>query len=195
MTQPSITDSVHIVVDMLYDFIDGSLACMNAENAVKHSVAHIQETPGQKVLYVCDCHPSNHCSFKENGGIWPVHCVGGTRGGAIHDAYYKISEIGNRPNPANTFMKGCNRMQEQYSGYEAVNNCGVAIYDEAEKICGNKSVTISGIATEFCIKATILDFLKHGFKVTLLKDALAYVGHQGHIATLEELERAGVKIV
>lgn len=188
-------DSVHIVVDMLYDFIDGSLACMNAENAVKHSVEHIQKHPAQKVLYVCDCHPSNHCSFKKNGGIWPAHCVTGTRGGAIHNLYYKVDEPQNRPQPENIFKKGCCSTQEQYSGYEAVNDCGTAIYDKAEQICSNKSVIISGIATEFCIKATILDFLKHGFKVTLLKNALAYVEHQGHIATLKELEKAGVKIV
>lgn len=82
-----INDSVLIVVDMLYDFIDGSLACANSGNAVANTLDFIKKTRDEDlpVLFIRDHHPANHSSFKENGGIWPVHCVAGTRGGEIHE--------------------------------------------------------------------------------------------------------------
>lgn len=188
-------ETVHIVIDMLYDFIDGSLACMNAEQAVKKSVEYINNHPQQKTLYICDCHPANHCSFKENGGIWPVHCVKGTRGGSIHRDYESIKKAANRPDKNNQFYKGCNSNHEQYSGYEAISQAGVTVFDAARGGNNNKEIVISGIATEYCVKETVLDFLKNGFKITLIKEALAYVDHQGHLATLMELGKAGVKLI
>ena len=55
-------DSVLIVVDMLYDFIDGSLACANAENAVENTLAFIKKTRGEDlpVLFIRDHHPADH---------------------------------------------------------------------------------------------------------------------------------------
>ena len=60
----------HIVVDMLNDFISGSMACQNAENAMTHSINYINMHPGDKVVYICDTHPENHCSFTGCGGQW-----------------------------------------------------------------------------------------------------------------------------
>ncbi|MEG0891705.1 MAG: isochorismatase family protein [Bacteroidales bacterium] len=173
----------HIVVDMLYDFIDGSLACQNGTQAVVESIKYINEHPIQKVLYVCDCHPIDHCSFKEYGGTWPIHCVKGTHGGAIHQDYYtKIKKAENRPTVKNTFYKGCNKNVEEYSGYMSVNTNGEIIHSIV-----SHSVAVSGIATEYCIKETVLNLYKHGYNVTLLKDALAYVSPHGHLETLIEL--------
>ena len=199
--------TTHIVIDMLYDFIDGSLACLNAAEAVKKSVEYINSHPDQKVLYVCDCHPADHCSFEKQGGIWPIHCVKGTRGGAIHNRYYQIVRKENRPHARkftvrgkdgrpdqvylpNLFYKGCDPRQEQYSGCEAVNGKGESIAQVS-----SADVVISGIATEYCVRETVLDLLKKGFRITLLKDALGYVDPKGHSDTLLELEKSGVRIL
>lgn len=177
------TPGTHLVVDMLYDFIDGTLACTHAAEAVNKSIEYINAHPGQKVLYVCDCHPEDHCSFRANGGIWPVHCVQDTRGGAIHDAYYtRIENPENRPSGNNIFYKGRRKELEEYSGRNAVNNQGKTISE-----CCSGAVAISGIATEYCIKETVLALYEQGFKITLLQDALAYVELQGHQQTLAEL--------
>ena len=89
-------NSALVVVDMLYDFIDGSLACQNADKAVQETIRFIdRQTKGQggedheildtfPILFIRDHHPADHSSFKEQGGIWPTHCVAGTRGGDIH---------------------------------------------------------------------------------------------------------------
>ena len=65
-----INDSVLVIVDMLHDFIDGSLACANADNAVDNTLQFIQKTRDEDLplLFIRDHHPANHSSFREFGG-------------------------------------------------------------------------------------------------------------------------------
>lgn len=192
-------NSALIVVDMLYDFIDGSLACSNADNAVKETLKFIDsQTKGQggeeheildtfPILFVRDHHPADHSSFKEQGGIWPVHCVAGTHGGEIHEALlpYVREEL--------TFDKGCDKAVEQYSGFEGVNNAGQSL-GEVLELLDTTDAYVCGIATEFCVRNTCEDLLKAGFKVHLLKECIAYVDHYGHLKALEEMEAEGIGI-
>lgn len=181
----------HLVVDMLYDFIDGSLACYNAENAVVESVKYINSNPLQQVLYTCDSHPYNHCSFKSEGGIWPSHAVANTRGGTIHQDYFKkISEPNNRPNLKNIFTKGTTSTLEEYTGFYSRDVNGAPL---SESIL--KKVVVSGIATEFCIKESVLDLLKSGREVYLIKNALGWVNQNDHNSVLEELSNLGITII
>lgn len=176
---------VHIVVDMLYDFIDGSMACGNAENAVEEVIKYINAHPDEKVVYVCDSHPSDHSSFINEGGIWPSHCVQGTRGAEIHKSFYTdVINPSNRPDEnRNIFRKGRTRNEEQYSGFESVNINEVLLKD-----CVGKDLIISGIATEYCVKNTLLEFLNAGSNIELLVNGLGYVDKNGHVETLKELE-------
>lgn len=192
-------NSALAVVDMLYDFIDGSLACHNAENAVKETLRFIDsQTKGQggedheildtfPILFIRDHHPADHSSFKDNGGIWPVHCVSGTRGGEIHEDLkpYAKEEL--------TFDKGCDRSVEQYSGFEGVNTAGQSL-GEILELLDTTDVYVCGIATEFCVRNTCEDLLKAGFRVHLLKDCIAYVDHDGHVKALEEMAAEGIGI-
>jgi len=177
----------HLVVDMLYDFIDGTLACGNAENAVHEVIKYINAHPDQKVYYITDYHPYNHSSFKDYGGIWPAHCVQGTRGGAIHEAFYTdIKNPANRPDPErNIFRKGAKVDEEQYSGFESVGPDGRQLHEVAT----SKNLVISGIATEFCVKNTLEEFYNDGRNIELLLPGLGYVDKNGHIATMKELEK------
>ena len=176
----------HLVVDMLYDFIDGTLACGNAENAVHEVVKYINAHPDQKVIYITDYHPANHSSFKEYGGIWPAHCVQGTHGGAIHEAFYTdVINPANRPDPErNVFRKGEQVDKEQYSGFESVGPDGRLLSQ-----CVGKDLVISGIATEYCVKNTLMEFLNTGHNIELFVPGLGYVDKKGHIETMKELEK------
>ena len=192
-------NSALVVVDMLYDFIDGSLACQNADQAVAETLKFIDaQTKGQggedheildtfPILFVRDHHPADHSSFKEQGGIWPSHCVAGTRGGDIHEALqpYACEEL--------TFDKGCDKATEQYSGFEGVNEAGQSL-GEILELLDTEEVYVCGIATEYCVRNTCEDLLKAGFKVRLLKDCLAYVDHEGHLKALEEMGSEGIRI-
>lgn len=183
--------STLVVVDMLYDFIDGSLACQGGEEAVRQTVEYLNIHPELKVIYVCDSHPSDHCSFKENGGIWPPHCVDGSRGASIHESFYKdVLNRDNRPNNENMFYKGRDAQQEQYSGYEAVNNQGISVEDAA-----SHNIIIAGIASEYCVMETAMDFVKRGFNVSIIEGALAYVDIDGHNKALSEFRSKGINIL
>ena len=188
-----------VVVDMLYDFIDGSLACQNAENAVKETLKYIDtQTKGQggeeheildtfPILFIRDHHPADHSSFVEFGGTWPPHCVAGTRGGEIHEDLlpYACEEL--------TFDKGCDKAVEQYSGFEGENEAGQSL-GEILELLDTEEVFVCGIATEYCVRNTCEDLLKAGFKVHLLKDCLAYVDHEGHLKSLKEMAEEGIGI-
>lgn len=192
-------NSALVVVDMLYDFIDGSLACQNADNAVKETLKFIDsQTKGQggedheildtfPILFVRDHHPADHSSFKEQGGIWPAHCVAGTHGGEIHKDLvpYVCEEL--------TFDKGCDKETEQYSGFEGVNNAGQSL-GEILELLDTTDVYVCGIATEYCVRNTCEDLMKAGFKVRLLSDCIAYVDSEGHKKTLQEMADEGISV-
>ena len=192
-------NSALIVVDMIYDFIDGSLACQNADQAVAETLKFIDaQTKGQggedheildtfPILFVRDHHPADHSSFKEQGGIWPSHCVAGTRGGEIHKALqpYVCEEL--------TFDKGCDKAKEQYSGFEGENEAGQSL-GEILELLDTDEIYVCGIATEYCVRNTCEDLFKAGFKVRLLKDCLAFVDHAGHLKALEEMASEGIRI-
>ena len=192
-------NSALVVVDMLYDFIDGTLACQNAENAVKETLKQIDKlTKGQggeeheildtfPILFVRDQHPADHCSFTEHGGTWPAHCVAGTHGGEVHEDLkpYVREEL--------TFDKGYDKSLEQYSGFEGLNTAEQTL-GEILELLDTTDVFVCGIATEFCVKNTCEDLLKAGFKVHLLKDCVAYVTAEGHLKALEEMASKGIVI-
>ena len=188
-----------VVVDMLYDFIDGSLACQNSEEAVRQTLRFIDsQTKGQNgeeheildtfpILFIRDHHPADHSSFKEFGGIWPAHCVAGTHGGDIHKDLmpYVKEEL--------TFDKGCDKSIEQYSGFEGMNSAGQSL-GEILELLDTTDVYVCGIATEYCVRNTCEDLLKAGFKVRILKDCIGYVDLQGHAKALEEMSAEGISI-
>ena len=193
-------DSALVVVDMLNDFIDGTMACKNAEEAIASSLAFIEkETAGLiedkeaiqdsfPIIFVRDFHPSDHSSFQAQGGPWPSHCVKHTPGAEIHKSLrpYATEEL--------TFFKGYDKEKEEYSGFNGKNEGGQSLQDVLS-IMDIKNVFVCGIATEYCVKNTCLDLMKAGFTVWLLQDGLAYVSYEGHIQALKEMEEAGVKLM
>ena len=181
----------HIVVDMLHDFIDGTMACENAQNAVEATASFINAHPEMRVLYVRDYHPADHCSFLEQDGPWPAHCVEGTPGAELCEAFYNLKKTTNTPLlHYNIFDKGTSRYEEQYSGFDAENaQYGALKYNLTPR------VVVSGIATEYCVRETVLQLIQSGFQVSVVKDALAWVDAEAHAETLGEFEAFGVKLI
>ena len=188
-----------VVVDMLYDFIDGSLACQHSEEAVRQTLNFIDsQTDSQggedheildtfPILFVRDHHPADHSSFKEQGGTWPSHCVAGTHGGEIH------KDLTPYVNEELTFDKGCCKSEEQYSGFDGTNEAGQTL-GEILELLDTTDVYVCGIATEFCVRNTCEDLVKAGFKVHLLNDCIGYVNQEGHEKALIEMAATGIKI-
>ena len=186
-----------VVVDLQYDFIDGSLACQNADNAISQTLKFIDKhTKGQRgeeheildtfpILFTRDYHPADHSSFAEQGGTWPTHCVAGTHGAEIHESLvpYVCEEL--------TFDKGCDKSSEQYSGFEGQNNAEQSLGEILEML-DTTDVYVCGIATEYCVRNTCEDLKKAGYKVHLLSDCLGYVDENGHRQALQEMSDNGI---
>ena len=186
-------NSAIIIVDMLYDFIDGTLACLNADQAVENAARFISANQSHSwgkapVLFIRDCHPADHCSFAAMGGSWPEHCVEGTHGAEIHE---KLQEFVNEDL---VFFKGRDRDCEQYSGAQGLNPAGQSLLDVLD-IMDCKDVYVCGIATEFCVKNTVGDLLKGGLNVDIGEKCLAYVNEEGHKKAIKEMEEDGAKIL
>ena len=186
--QKNLKDSALIVVDMLYDFIDGSLACQRAPEAVAVTVDYIGRQHKGPVLWIRDHHPANHSSFAEYGGPWPPHCVQGTHGADVHESLlpYVKEDL--------TFFKGEDPTKEQYSGFEGKNAAGQSLA-EVLKLLDIKNVLVCGIATEYCVRNTAEDLQKDGFEVYVLKDALAWVDADGHKEALQAMEEEGIHLI
>lgn len=192
-------DCALVVVDMLYDFIDGSMACKNASQAVEKTMDFVDRMTSEEldgpdvieagfpILFVCDHHPKNHCSFKEQGGEWPAHCVEGTRGAEIH------SDLKPYSRPELTFLKGRDPMKEQYSGFGALNAGGQSL-GEVLDLMDIKNVYVCGIATEYCVRNTCEDLKKAGFTLYLLKDCLGYVSYEDHLEALAAMDKEGIRL-
>jgi len=130
-----------LAVDLQNDFIDGSLAVPGAGevipviNAAKHNY--------DLVYFTLDWHSVGHCSFREQGGPWPVHCVHHTVGAAIPDSVIKDMDEGRM----RFFHKG--HLTEQYGGFEGL------VANEQDWFCPGDEVTICGIASEYCVFETL----------------------------------------
>jgi len=179
-----------IVVDMLYDYIDGTLACEEAEMAARRAAAFIENNPKLKAYYVVDTHPTNHSSFKEYGGTWPVNCVDGTRGATIHSAFFNLSNSENRPQMENTFRKGMTADDLSYSGAAAETAFGTVL----SKVLPRK-VIVCGNATEYGIRATCEDLKESGHYVTVLEDAIGYFSKETHEEAIAALKEKSVKFM
>lgn len=177
-----------VVVDEIYGFLPGgALACEHSLEAVAATKALLEKKPGIPALFICDHHPANHCSFVEQGGPWPPHCIAGTREGEIHEDLLPFVQ------EELTFFKGCDPAVEQYSGFEGRNAAGQSLA-EVLQLLGTEVVYVVGIATEYCVRNTAEDLLKAGFKVTILEDCLGWVDAEGHKKNLPELAREGIRI-
>ena len=193
-------DSALVVVDMLYDFIDGTMACQGAEGAIEGTLKAIDRLTADTeadesgihstypILFVRDHHPADHCSFTQQGGPWPPHCVQGTHGAEVHESLqaYVKEDL--------TFFKGEDPAREQYSGFEGVNPAGQSL-GEVLHLLEVKRVLVCGIATEYCVRNTAEDLLKDGFEVTVIQDALAWVDPQGHADALKAMGAEGIKLI
>ncbi|MBQ9388610.1 MAG: isochorismatase family protein [Synergistaceae bacterium] len=179
-----------LVVDCQYDFIDGTLACGHSEEAVKNIIAFINANPSAKIYYSADNHSIRHCSYIPNGGTWPVHCQAGTHGAELHESFFSdIISPSQRPNDSTIYYKGENDSVEEYSAFEAKNKAGKKLCD----VLGDE-VTVTGIATEFCVRESVLALLNSGRKVTVKADMLGWVDESNHKKTLSELTEKGAII-
>lgn len=145
------------LIDSQYDFMDGGrLGVDNSKDKMDALAKYIRESKGKydSILASVDWHPSTHCSFKPNGGIWPPHCVQFSTGAAIYQPILDaINDIGA---DFHVFIKGNNEDREEYSVMKnPESNKLIHAFFEGN---GIESVDFAGIADIYCVKDSIEDF-------------------------------------
>ncbi len=178
-----------VVVDAQNDFIDGTLACAHAREAVAYLVDYMNGAV-VRTFYTSDWHSAQNGSFSDNGGIWPVHCVAGTKGAELSSAFERVTDPANRPNVENRFLKGVRDDVEEYSAAAARNAAGTVLTD----VLGD-TVLVAGIALEYCVRETVLDLVRSGRTVILLREGVGYVDPTKVNAVIAELEALGVRVL
>jgi nicotinamidase/pyrazinamidase len=154
------TDAL-IVIDIQNDFLSGgSLPVPSGEEVIRvlNDYIEVFKKARGNIFATRDWHPANHVSFRENGGIWPAHCIRETKGAQFHP---KLS----LPKNVIVISKATEPVEEAYSGFDNTN-----LLKELKKKKVIR-VFIGGLATDYCVKNTVLDALKFGFETFLLIDA------------------------
>jgi len=156
-----------VVVDVQNDFCPGgALAVAEGDRVVEPLNRYIERfyVAGLPIFATRDWHPEKTTHFNAFGGIWPVHCVQGTFGAEFHCALRFGGD-------ATIVSKGMAADSDSYSGFDAVDSAGVGLADLLNR-SGAAIIYIGGLATDYCVKQTVLDGRQRGFDVVLLKDAI-----------------------
>ena len=181
-------DSALILVDIQNDFCPGGTLAVNEGDQIVPIVnSLISEFP--LVISTQDWHPTNHISFKAQGGPWPPHCVQGSRGAELHSAL-RTDTV------AHYFRKAASPGKDDYSEFEGKDDQDRSL-DRVLKSHGVKKLYVVGLATDYCVLETVLDGLRYGYEVYAVSDAMRAVNvspDDGEKA-LQRMASAGAHIV
>ena len=155
-----------LIVDVQNDFCPGgALAVADGDRVVPALNRYIERFQKSRlpIFATRDWHPEKTRHFKAYGGLWPPHCIQGTKG-AEFSADLRL------PPNAVVVSAGMAADEEGYSGFDGRDEKGTALA-ELLRAQGVGRLFVGGLATDYCVKHTVLDGLKQGFHVVLLEDA------------------------
>lgn len=194
-----------IIVDVQNDFIPGGALAVKDGDQVVPIINQLQEK-FDFIVATQDWHPADHGSFAANHSnknigefidlngiqqiLWPVHCVQGTKGAEFHP------DLKTEKWKA-VFKKGTNPKVDSYSGFFDNHRIGDTGLSGFLKENGIEEVFVCGLATDYCVKFTVLDAISEGFKTTLIADAARAVNIQDNddLKAIKEMSASGAKVV
>ncbi|MFW6110591.1 MAG: bifunctional nicotinamidase/pyrazinamidase [Thermoproteota archaeon] len=178
-------DDALVVVDIQKDFLPGgALPVPEGDEIIPKMNTYIEkfEQAGAKIYATRDWHPPNHKSFKSQGGIWPPHCVQNSEGAGFHPDL----EL---PEETDIISVGYKPSLEGYSAFEGT-NLGQKLEED-----GINRLFVGGLATDYCVKHTVIDALKIGMETIVLTDASRGVNKEPNDAqkAIEEMRKTGTE--
>ena len=159
--KPELPNRLLIIVDPQVDFTTGSLATANGPAAMDYLANALKEGAWQNygwIVVTQDFHPANHCSFVEQGGDFPPHCVQGTEGMEVYPALQQVLSdiLPDIPN-IHYMQKGDLPEKEEFSIFQN-EQCGAKLTNTINEI-GFEGIDICGIATDYCVYETTKDLM------------------------------------
>ena len=152
-----------IIVDPQNDFTTGSLATKNGPAAMEYLAKALDEGAWKNYSWIIvtqDAHPANHCSFVEQGGVFPPHCVKNSEGMHVYESLLKSLDgiMGNGSGMQVHFMeKGDLADKEEFSIFQNAHS-GEKLRHTIEEI-GFEGIDVCGIATDYCVYETTKDLM------------------------------------
>ncbi|HKY27271.1 MAG TPA: isochorismatase family protein, partial [Pyrinomonadaceae bacterium] len=130
-----------------------------------------------------DWHPPKTKHFTDYGGTWPVHCVQNTKGAEFHPDLLDDIHI-------RVISKGLGDT-DCYSAFDETD------LDLQLRRLGVNELWVGGLATDYCVKNTVLDALRKGYKVKVLEDAVRAVDVQPEDGqrAMEEMKTSGAEMI
>lgn len=158
-------------IDQEEDFLDGGKLGVNGARKIADShVEYVAQNGGKYALIVAtvDFHSPDHCSFKENGGQWPAHCIQHSVGAAIYEPL--LMTIHKKSVFFEILTKGTDDNHEEYSIFKNEKSCAKLI--ELVKKFNIEEIDVAGIALNYCVLDTVKDGLRMlpNVKFRILKD-------------------------
>jgi nicotinamidase/pyrazinamidase len=185
------TKNALVIVDVQNDFCPGgALGVQDGDLIVPVLNKYIEKfaQAGVPIFFTRDWHPPRTTHFNTDGGSWPPHCVQGSKGAEFHPDLQLGSYTA-------VLSKGMAVDEDSYSGFEAVDSRGLSL-GEVLRQSGIDRIYVGGLATDYCVKQTVLDGLAQGFQVVLLQDGVAGVNLQPEDSdqAVEAMVKAGVTV-
>ncbi|MFC1658294.1 nicotinamidase [Candidatus Omnitrophota bacterium] len=177
-----------LVVDVQNDFCPGGrLAVSEGDKIVPVLNKYIRlfSKKGLPVLASRDWHPKKTRHFKNFGGAWPIHCVERTKGARFHSRLML-------PKSTIIISKGMSAELDGYSAFQAVDSRGRSLSSILDSL-GVEELYVGGLATDYCVKASVLSALRAGLKVKLLSDAVKGVNKKDARQAIKEMIVSGAK--
>ena len=178
--KPQLPNRLLIIVDPQVDFTTGSLATKNGPAAMDYLAKALNEGAWKNygwIIVTQDAHPKNHCSFVEQGGVFPPHCVEGTEGMKVYPALQEVltNIMSNVPN-IHYMFKGNLPEKEEFSIFQNEQS-GEKLRRTIEEFEHFDGIDICGIATDYCVYETTKDLIAFypANKVRIVTNCLAAV--------------------
>ena len=159
-----------VIVDVQNDFCPGgSLAVPDGDQVVPvlNRYARRFAEAGATIFASRDWHQAVTKHFQAHGGTWPPHCVQGTRGAEFHPDLQL-------PGAAIVVSKGTDPNADAYSCFQGSDPSG-ALFAAVLREKAIRRLFVGGLATDYCVKATVLDAIREGFQAVVLEDAIRAV--------------------
>jgi|SRR5215211_1291544 len=144
-----------LIIDFQNDFVPGGALPVPAGDKIAPRVRDLVDSGHFDLIAATrDWHPADHNSFKEQGGPWPPHCVQGTSGAELYPGF-DHSRIDHMVNVGS---------QPEHEGYSGFEHSDLEQWLREHDV---EEVTVVGLATDYCVRASALDALRLGLAVTV----------------------------